>query len=78
VGSRRVSRLSDSAVCTLYRSGASRTDICLRAGIYDGQLLAILKRNGVPRREMCEIKAIATKRRLGTLKLNPLRKRFAG
>jgi hypothetical protein len=75
MGSRRTPRLSESAICRAYEAGQSRADICMRAAIYDRELLAILRRNGVPPRTHCEIKAISNRKRLGTLALNPLRKR---
>jgi hypothetical protein len=75
MGTRRTPKLTEAAICALYRSGASRADICLRAGIYDRELVRLLHRHGVPPRDQCQIKALSTVRRLGTLALNPPRKR---
>lgn len=71
MGTRREPKLSDSAICALYRGGMSRYDICLRAGIYDRELLATLAANGEPMRTPAEARNLATRQRLGTLRLNP-------
>jgi hypothetical protein len=55
---RRAPALSEMAVCALYRAGESRFSICLAAKIYDLELAAILKRNGVAARSDAEWRAI--------------------
>lgn len=59
MGTRRVQRLSDSEICTAYRGGMSRYDICLRARIYDRELAEVLRRNGVALRGDAEWRAIS-------------------
>lgn len=46
--------------------------IALRAGLYDAEVLDVLRRNGVPIRSAAEVRALASaarRRYLGTLKL---------
>jgi hypothetical protein len=74
MGTKRVPKLSESTICALYRSGLSRYDVCLRAGIYDRELLAILAANGEPMRTRGEALNLAARHRLGTLTINPPRR----
>lgn len=73
MGSRRRRRLSDSAICKLYVvDGEPRSMIALRAGLYDAEVLDVLRRNGVSIRSPAEVRALASaarRRHVGTLKL---------
>lgn len=63
MGTFREPKLSESAMCSLYTGGLARYDICLRAGILDRELVAILKRNGVPLRGDREFRRLAVESR---------------
>jgi len=67
-------KISESAICSLYRAGAPRGEICIRAGLYDRELLAVLRANGVALRSDAEARALASasrRRHFGTLTLKP-------
>lgn len=59
----RRSRLSESAICTLYRQGAPRDEIMLKAALPDYFVVEILRRNGVPLRNDAEWRRIAIQNR---------------
>jgi hypothetical protein len=63
MGSLRSPRLSESAICASYIAGESRFTLCLRARLYDRELVEVLKRNGVPLRSDAEWRAISEARR---------------
>lgn len=63
MGSRRTPRLSDSAVCRLYAGGEARFTLGMRAGLTDYELVALLRRNGIPLRDDAEARELATKSR---------------
>ena len=63
MGTLRRPRLSESAICAMYRAGQTRAHICLAAGIYDGELIVLLNRNGVPLRSDAEAREISTRSR---------------
>lgn len=74
MGTRRRQKISDAAICALYRGGASRYEVCIRAGLYDRELLAVLRINGVPLRSDAEARALAAasrRRHLATLTIPP-------
>jgi hypothetical protein len=52
-------RLSEMTICSMYLAGRPRAHICLAAGVYDAELVALLKRNGVPLRSDAEAREIA-------------------
>jgi hypothetical protein len=56
-------KLSESTICAHYKGGMSRFDICLRADIYDAELVATLRANGVPLRTDTEWRRIAVEGR---------------
>jgi hypothetical protein len=64
MGSLRRQRISDAGICRLYRNGESRAAICLAAGLYDAELVALLVRNGVPIRTQGEARDLARASRL--------------
>ncbi len=59
----RRSRLSDLAICSLYRDQHPRSLISLKAGIPDYEVVGVLVRNGVPLRHDAEARAIAIRNR---------------
>ena len=63
MGSLRRPRLSESTICAMYGAGRPRVHICLAAGIYDAELLAILNRNGVMLRHDAEAREISIRNR---------------
>lgn len=63
MGSLRHARLSDSQICQLYRNGASRDEVGMRAGLVDREVCDILRQNGVPLRNDAEAAAIAVRSR---------------
>lgn len=78
MGTRRASRLSDSAICAAYRANEARDLIAMRAGLLDREILEILRRNGVQLRDHAQSRALAAaavRRHFGTLKL---KRRAAG
>jgi len=64
MGSRRRQRISDAGICRLYRNGESRAAICLAAGLYDAEVVAVLARNGVPIRTPAEARELGRAARL--------------
>jgi hypothetical protein len=63
MGTRRVQMLTDSVICRLYQNGHSRLDIGLKAKLYDPEVCAILRANGIPLRNNAEGQRIARERR---------------
>jgi len=59
----RRSKLSEAAICLLYRNGEPRDGIVLRAGISDFHVVEILRRNGEPLRNDAEWRQIAIQNR---------------
>jgi hypothetical protein len=64
VGTYRRRQLSDAAICSLYQQGFSRVEIGWRAKLYDAEVTAILRANGVALRSSTEAQAMARARRL--------------
>lgn len=72
MGTRRASRLSDSAICAAYRAGDARDLIAMRAGLLDREVVEVLRRNGVQLRDLAQVRALAAaavRRHFGTLRL---------
>lgn len=69
MGSFRVQAISDSLICRLYQDGLSRSEIGWRAHLYDKEVLAILRTNGIPLRSAAESQALSRQRQLARARL---------
>lgn len=76
MGTFRKILLSELQVCKLYAEGFSRTEIGWRAGLYDAEVMAILRANGVALRSSSESAAMARARRLARERMKARRQGF--
>lgn len=73
MGTYRTRQLSNSAICSLYQQGFSRTEIGWRAKMYDSEILVVLRENGIALRSSSESHAMARSRRLARERMRQMR-----